>query len=211
MSALACSFFGHRDVLCDSQLEQKLFALVEYLIVCCKVTVFLFGSRSNFDSLCYKVVSKLKQKYSFIKRVAYTCKSETCVLPSQAEKTKKIYSHFDNLNLQVFEVEEEFEHKTKYTSCRASYVKRNQSMIDNSDFCVFFMTKTICLQNAKLQKRAGFIISHKVEQNLLLIMPKKRKRLFLILKIFDKLLSMFFISVYFYQTLVLVCHQNINF
>ena len=34
--------------------------------------------------------------------------------------------------------EEEFEHKTKYEAGKASYIKRNQAMIDDSDFCVFY-------------------------------------------------------------------------
>ena len=37
--------------------------------------------------------------------------------------------------------EEEFEHKTKYEAGRASYVERNQAMIDDSDFCVFYYDK----------------------------------------------------------------------
>ena len=35
-------------------------------------------------------------------------------------------------------VEEEIEHKTKWTSGRAQYVERNQAMIDDSDFCIFY-------------------------------------------------------------------------
>ena len=37
--------------------------------------------------------------------------------------------------------EEEFEHKTKYEAGRASYVERNQAMINDSDYCVFYYDK----------------------------------------------------------------------
>lgn len=35
-------------------------------------------------------------------------------------------------------VKEEIEYKTKYTSGRVSYVERNQAMINDSDYCIFY-------------------------------------------------------------------------
>ncbi len=32
-------------------------------------------------------------------------------------------------------------HKTKYDAGRASYVERNQAMINDSDFCIFYYNK----------------------------------------------------------------------
>ena len=32
----------------------------------------------------------------------------------------------------------EIEHKSKYVSGKACYVERNQAMIDDSDFCIFY-------------------------------------------------------------------------
>ncbi|MBQ8426001.1 MAG: hypothetical protein IJX17_08330 [Clostridia bacterium] len=51
---------------------------------------------------------------------------------------EKIYSHFANHEIHLLGYEEEFEHKTKYSSGKASYVERNQSMIDDSDYCIFY-------------------------------------------------------------------------
>ena len=47
---------------------------VERLIVEGGVDTFLFGSRSKFDELCQIVVTKLKEKYPRIQRIAYLCK-----------------------------------------------------------------------------------------------------------------------------------------
>ena len=35
-------------------------------------------------------------------------------------------------------MEEEVEHKTKYTAGKASYIERNFAMIDDSDYCIFY-------------------------------------------------------------------------
>lgn len=50
-------------------------------------------------------------------------------------------------------VDEEFEHKTKYTSGKASYVERNQAMIDNSDYCIFHYNENYKPQPRKQSKR----------------------------------------------------------
>ena len=71
-----CSFFGHRDTEQSEELKQKVKDIVERLIVEKSVDTFLFGSRSNFDELCHIVVTELKEKYPYIRRIAYLCKHE---------------------------------------------------------------------------------------------------------------------------------------
>lgn len=86
-----CSFFGHRNTKMTEELKQKVKEIIEDLIVNQNVEIFLFGSRSNFDYLCHLVVTELKEKYRDIKRIAYTCKSETCVLESKRDKWEEKY------------------------------------------------------------------------------------------------------------------------
>ena len=50
-------------------------------------------------------------------------------------------------------VDEEFELKTKYTSGKASYVERNQAMIDNSDYCIFYYNENYKPKPRKQSKR----------------------------------------------------------
>ena len=59
----SCSFFGHRDIIITDKLKQKVNDTIENLIVNDNVRVFLFGSRSNFNSLCHAVVTQLQDKY----------------------------------------------------------------------------------------------------------------------------------------------------
>lgn len=67
-----------------------------------------------------------------------TCKSELCFLESDREEMEKFYSRALKKEIHLQGFEEEVEHKTKYTSGKASYVERNQAMIDLCDFCVFY-------------------------------------------------------------------------
>ena len=46
-----------------------------------------------------------------------------------------------NQKIRLLGFEEEFEHKSKYEAGRASYVERNQAMINDSDFCIFYYNK----------------------------------------------------------------------
>ena len=154
LSDIRCSFFGHRKIEITEELKQKVKEVLEDLIVNHNVLTFLFGSRSDFDYLCHLVVTELKEKYPNIIRKCYTCRSETCTLESEREHWEGIYSHFRKEKVTLLGVEEEVEHKTKYTSGRASYVERNQAMINNSDYCVFYYDENYEPEMRKYSKRS---------------------------------------------------------
>ena len=142
LSDIRCSFFGHRTIDVTNELKQKVKQTIEDLIVKHNVSTFLFGSRSEFNDLCHLVVTELKEKYPSIRRIAYTCSSESCILESERKKWEKIYSNTYKREIHLLGVEGEVEHKTKYTAGRASYVERNQAMINDSDYCVFYYDET---------------------------------------------------------------------
>ncbi len=64
-----CCFFGHRKISDTASLRTKICETVERLIVAENIDTFLFGSKSQFDSLCHELVTKIKEKYPHIKRV----------------------------------------------------------------------------------------------------------------------------------------------
>ena len=152
-----CSFFGHRKIEITEELKQQVKEVVENLIVNHNVLTFLFGSRSEFNYLCHLIVTELKERFPNIKRIAYTCKNETCIVESEREEWEKVYSHLEKREVGLLGVEEEFEHKTKYKSCKASYVERNQAMIDDSDYCVFYYNENYKPEMRKYSKQSiGF-------------------------------------------------------
>ena len=138
MEVKKCCFIGHRKVSITCQLEKRLREVIEEFIIKNNVSIFLFGSRSECNNFCHKIVSELRGKYNHIKRIAYTCKSETCILECELLKMEKLYSKYCKTEVKLYGVEEEFEYSAKYKSGKASYVERNQAMIDNSDYCVFY-------------------------------------------------------------------------
>ena len=64
-----CCFIGHREINATDELKKKLCLLIEHLITEESIDTFLFGSKSQFDDLCYDIVTEIKKKYSHIKRI----------------------------------------------------------------------------------------------------------------------------------------------
>ena len=62
-------FFGHRKIDETEELKNNLRGIIENLIVNEKVDTFFFGSKSQFDDLCHKIVTELKEKYPHLKRI----------------------------------------------------------------------------------------------------------------------------------------------
>lgn len=178
-----CSFFGHRNIEITEELKQKLTNMVEDLIVNHDVLTFLFGSRSDFDYLGHLVVTELKEKYTEIRRISYTCRSETCTLETERKKWEEIYSHFEKREVHLLGVEEEYEHKTKYTSGRASYVERNQAMINDSDYCIFYYDENYQPEMRKYSKRSIGYYQPKSGTALAYAYAKQKKKL--IINVFE--------------------------
>ena len=59
---MVVSFIGHRDIEDRGGVYKKIRAVMRELIVCRAAEVFLFGSRSDFDSLCVKAAKELKSE-----------------------------------------------------------------------------------------------------------------------------------------------------
>ncbi len=153
MDSKTCSFLGHRNTkLAQSQI-QKLNEVLENLIVEQNVSTFLFGSKSKFNNLCLSLVTSLKNKYPYIKRIGYTCRSETCHLEKDRLEWEKYYLSLGNKPSQLFGFEMECEHRTKYTAGKASYIERNQAMIDNSNYCIFYYNSEYKPSIRKLSKK----------------------------------------------------------
>ena len=141
MVAKSCCFIGHRQIEITDELVDRLNLLVENLIKK-GVKRFIFGSRSEFDSLCHSIVTKLKIKYPEIIRVVYNTKSEAAVYETERSRFEKSYSRILNKCVSLAGYEEIHKPDVMYKSGRASYLIRNRIMIDESDYCIFYYDKT---------------------------------------------------------------------
>lgn len=120
----SCCFFGHRKIVETPELLERLAREMEALITEKAVSVFYFGSKSQFDDLCHKVATELKEKYPHIKRVYV--RSAFQHIPDWYEDS--LLQHYEDTYFP--------EHMEN--AGRASYVERNQEMINKSDFCVIY-------------------------------------------------------------------------
>ena len=152
----SCCFIGHRKIAQTEELKQRLQNTIEMLIKEKQVRTFIFGSRSEFDFLCHQIVSNLMSIYPTIERVVYTCKSEFAVLKQDKTKLEQIFSNAFKQDITLCEYEKEIEHKTKFTSGKASYIERNKAMIDASSFCIFYYDENYKPQKRKYKKSDVF-------------------------------------------------------
>ena len=109
-------------------MQSKVYAVIEELIKDCEVHTFLFGSKSEFDDLCLNIVTGLKEKYSHIKRVY--------IRAAYAD----INDDYTDYLLESYE-DTYFPERMRGVG-RASYVERNQEMINKSAFCVIYYDET---------------------------------------------------------------------
>ena len=124
-----CCFFGHRKINDSKELREKIIKAVERLIEEEKVDTFLFGSKSEFDSLCLEIVSKIKEKYQHIKRVYV--RAEFQIIDDNYRKY--LLNFYDDTY---------FPEKVVGAG-KASYVKRNYEMVEKSKFCIIYYCSNI--------------------------------------------------------------------
>ena len=121
-----CSIFGHSKIKITKELEEKLTATFGNLIKQgCKY--FYFGGFGEFDELCHKVVSELKDKYPHIQRIY--CLSDPRHL--QRNKRPKWLRNEDYEEFIYLDLEFDWWYQRIYY--------RNCAMIDRSDIIIFYV------------------------------------------------------------------------
>ena len=133
-----CCFVGHRTIATSEELTENLTKTIERLIAEEGVKYFLFGSRSEFDDLCHRIVTDYQKEYPHIVRVAYTRRSEYAVKKDEKERMEKSWSSLLKTDVKLKDYDAEVQSDRVYSAGKASYVERNQEMIDASDYCIFY-------------------------------------------------------------------------
>lgn len=129
----AC-FIGHRTINLTEQLKNSLETTIIHLIHN-GVTTFLFGSKSEFDSLSWEIVTKIKEIYPHIKRI---------YIRSNYQYISKSY---ENYLVELYD--ETYFPKKLEKAGKYSYVERNCEMIDNSTYCIFYYSKEYIPQSKR--------------------------------------------------------------
>jgi len=97
---------------------------MEDLIVNKNVDTFLFGSKSRFNNLCLEIVTQLKEKYPYIKRIYVRA------------EYPHISSQYEKYLLESYE--ETYYPQRAMNAGKAVYVERNYEMVDNSYYCIVY-------------------------------------------------------------------------
>ncbi len=71
------AFIGHRTIDQTKALREKLTQVIEKLIAEEDADTFLFGSKSDFNDLCYGVVTAIRARHEKIRRVFVRAEYET--------------------------------------------------------------------------------------------------------------------------------------
>ena len=142
MTEKRCCFIGHRTIEQTEELLITLKATIRRLILEEGVRYFLFGSRSAFDDLCHSIVTDFKLEYPHIVRVAYTRRSEYAVKVEEKVEMERTWASVLKTEVRLKDYDAEVQSDRVYSAGKASYVERNQEMIDDSDFCIFYYNES---------------------------------------------------------------------
>ncbi len=134
-------FIGHRKVDRNSLLIERLYTTISDLIEKGADT-FLFGSKSDFDSLCYDVVTVIREQFPHIKRICYTAPHEAALTSKEErQQCERFFSERLKHEVRFVDYEEAVHSQNALKANKNAYIARNRDMIDSSDICVFYYDK----------------------------------------------------------------------
>ncbi len=135
---MACCFIGHRKIENKARVFKKAKEIIERLIVEKKVKTFYFGSKSEFDDICHAAVTELQSVYPDIVRINYRCKSEYVVKKEERKGLELGLSEILKKQVILKDFEGEKISDRVLSAGKASYIERNEEMIEDSEYCIFF-------------------------------------------------------------------------
>ena len=157
-----CCVFGHRTINETQYLRTKITEVIEKLITDENVDTFLFGSKSRFNSLCYELVTNLKEKYPHIKRIYV--RAEFPVIN-------------DDYKAYLLELYEDTFYPEKIKgSGRAAYVERNYEMINKSKYCIVYYDEANAPTTRKSGTRIALNYAVKQKRNIYVYPEKESSR-----------------------------------
>jgi uncharacterized phage-like protein YoqJ len=154
MEGKVCCFIGHRKIEKSVDLTQRVRDVISDLIENKGVTTFLFGSRSEFDDLCHEIATEFQKNNPQIKRIMYTCRSEYAVKKEEKKDLEERWSKILKRDVKLKDYDGAMMSDRIWSAGKASYVERNQDMINASDYCVFYYDPQYQPPRRKYSKRS---------------------------------------------------------
>ncbi len=155
MQENVCCFFGHREISDSEELRQKLYSIIEKLILEKQVDTFLLGSKSRFNSLCYEQITKIKEKYPHIKRI---------YVRAEFFHINESYKRY------LLENYEDTYYPEKIVGAgKAVYVERNYDMIDRSHYCIVYYQEKLLPKNRKSGTKLALEFAVKKKKEIIIL------------------------------------------
>lgn len=149
-----CCFIGHRTIEETEELKLGLSKAIVGLIEKENVDTFLFGSKSQFNELCYEIVSEIKGTYPHIKRIYVRA------------EYPDIDDEYKNYLLERYE--DSYYPERILNSGKAVYVERNCEMIDKSRFCIIYYNESKVPFGRKSGTKKAYLYAIKEKKNITL-------------------------------------------
>ena len=138
-----CSIIGHREINITEKLKETIKKVVLHLIKDKNVLTFLFGSKGQFNSLCYDIITEIKVDYPESRRIYI-----------RAEYPFISKDYYDYL-LEFYEDSIYFDKNGN--SSRLNYIKRNEYLINHSQYCLFYFDNNY---TPKTKTKSGTAITY---------------------------------------------------
>ena len=138
-----CSIIGHREIEITESLKETIRKNVLHLIRNKGVSTFLFGSKGQFNSLCYDIITEIKVDYPNIKRI-YIRAEYPFISKDYLDYLREFYEdsiYFDKNG----------------NSSKLNYIKRNEYMINHSEYCLFYFDNNY---TPKTKTKSGTAIAY---------------------------------------------------
>ena len=126
----SCSVFGQSKIEITENLKERLTLTFENLITKENVKYIYFGEFGEFDDFCWQVITKLREKYLYVKRIF-------CLSDPRHLRLSKRPKWINNENYEeITYLDLDF----NYYYTRIYF--RNCEIINRSDFVVFYVNHT---------------------------------------------------------------------
>ena len=153
MDGKVSCFIGHRKIEQSIELKQRVEEIIKDLIKNKGVNIFLFGNRSEFDDFCHSIVTGLQKNHPQIKRIMYTCRTEYACMKEEKEERERIARAVTKRDITYKDYDGAMMSDRLWLAGKASYVERNQDMINASDYCAFYYNENYQPPKRKYSKR----------------------------------------------------------
>lgn len=126
VTILIVCFIGHRNIDNAEQIKNRLKEIVSDLILNGADT-FLFGSRSEFNDICWSVVTELQSQFPNLKRIKYNAPHEVSFTSKDArEHYEQLISTFAHKDAHYSDFEEAVDCEKSSHANKNAYIMRNQ-------------------------------------------------------------------------------------